>query len=69
LVNLYAIGAHIRLVAPQPVIVAVEQILHAIIEAYLGANYTLRDLLPELQKGGLRFFVDFAEACRRDLDS
>ena len=69
LVNLYAISARIRLVSPQPVVVAAEQILSAVVEAYLGPNYTLRDLLPQLQERGLHLFVDFAEACRRDLDS
>ena len=69
LVNLYALAARIRLVSPQPVIVAGQQIVDTIIESYLGPNYTLRDLLPVVQKSKVRFFAEFAEACRQDLDA
>jgi hypothetical protein len=67
LVKLVALTARMRLVSPRPVIVAANQAVDAIIAVYLGPNYALRDLLPEVQRGGFRFFDDFGEACRTDL--
>jgi len=67
LVKLYALTARMRLVSPRPVIVAATQAMDEIVAIYLGPNYALRDLLPEVQKGRFRFFDDFGEACRDDL--
>jgi hypothetical protein len=67
LVKLVALTTRMRLVSPRPVIVAANKAVDEIVAAYLGPNYTLRDLLPEMQKGRFQFFDDFGEACRTDL--
>ena len=67
LVKLVALTARMRLVSPRPVIAAANHAMDEIIAAYLGPNYALRDLLPEVQKGRFRFFDYFGEACRDDL--
>ena len=69
LVKLVALTARMRLVSSRPVIVTATQAVDEIIAVYLGPNYALRDLLPEIQKGRVRFFDDFGEACRQDLET
>jgi hypothetical protein len=69
LVKLYSLIARMRLASPQAVIVAAEQALYGIAKAYLGPNFTLRELLFEVHKGELQFLRDFGEACRQDLES
>jgi hypothetical protein len=67
LVKLYALIERIRLVSPRPVVTATEQILDKIIQAYLGPNRTLREVLEDVHPGGFHFFAEFGEACREDL--
>ena len=69
LVKLFALSARMRLVSSRPVVVAAEEVLHAIGVAYLGQNVTMRELFSQTQKGEHRFFVDFSEACRQDLNA
>jgi hypothetical protein len=67
LVKLYALTGRIRLVSPRPVVTAAERTLDMIIEAYLGPNRTLHEVLDDVNRGGFHFFTEFGEACRQDL--
>jgi hypothetical protein len=69
LVKLFALTARMRLVSPRPVVVAAEKVLDAIGAAYLGPNYTLREVFALSQKGEYHFFEAFSEACRQDLNA
>jgi hypothetical protein len=42
--------------------------LDTIIQAYLGPNRTLHEVLEDVHRGGFHFFAEFGEACRQDLD-
>ena len=67
LVKIYALIGRIRLVSPRPVVTAAERTLDTIIQAYLGPNRTLHEVMDEFHRGGSDFFVEFGEACRQDL--
>jgi hypothetical protein len=67
LVKIYALIGRIRLVSPRPVVTAAEQTLDRIIQAYLGSNRTLHEVLDDIHRGGFHFFTEFGEACREDL--
>jgi hypothetical protein len=67
LVKIYALVGRIMLVSPRPVVTAAERTLDTIIEAYLGPNRTLHEVLDEVHQGGFTFFAAFGEACRQDL--
>ena len=67
LVKLYALIGRIRLVSPRPVVTAAERTLDMIIQAYLGPNRTLHEVLDDVHRGGFHFFTEFGEACRQDL--
>jgi hypothetical protein len=67
LVKLYALIGRIRLASPRPVVTAAERTLDTIIEAYLGPNRTLHEVLDDVHHGGFHFFTEFGEACRQDL--
>lgn len=68
LVKIYALVGRIMLVSPRPVVTAAERTLDTIIEAYLGPNRTLHQVLDDVHRGGFNFFTEFGEACRQDLD-
>ena len=38
-----------------------------IIQAYLGPNRTLHEVLDDVHQVGFHFFTEFGEACRQDL--
>lgn len=67
LVGVYALVAKMRLVAPGPVVVAAEDALKAIVEAYLAPNRTLREMRALAQAGELDFLLRFGEECRSHL--
>ena len=67
LVKLYALIGRIRLVSPRSVVTAAEQTLDRIVQAYLGPNRTLHEVLDDVHQGGFHFFAEFGEACRQDL--
>ena len=67
LVKIYALVGRIMLVSPRPVVTAAERTLDTIIEAYLGPNRTLHQVLDDVHRGGFTFFAEFGEACRQDL--
>jgi hypothetical protein len=67
LVKIYAVIGRIRLVSPRPVITAAERTFDTIIQAYLGPNRTLHEVLDDVHRGGFHFLAEFGEACRQDL--
>ena len=67
LVKIYGLIGRIRLVSSRPVITAAERTLDTIIQAYLGPNRTLHEVLDDVHRGGFNFFAEFGEACRQDL--
>jgi hypothetical protein len=67
LVKIYALVGRMMLVSPRSVVTAAERTLDTIIEAYLGPNRTLHEVLDEVHQGGFTFFAAFGEACRQDL--
>jgi hypothetical protein len=56
--------ANMRLVAPGPVVVAAEDALKAIVEAYLEPNRSLREIQTLAQAGELDFLSRFGEEGR-----
>jgi len=69
LVGLYALVANMRLVAPGPVVIAAEEALKAIVEAYLEPNRSLREIRTLAEQGQLDFLFGFGEECRVHLAS
>ncbi len=67
LAKLFALLGRIRLVSPRPVVTAAARTLDTIIEAYLGPNRTMHEVLDDVQRGGFHFLIEFGEACRQDL--
>jgi hypothetical protein len=67
LVNLYAIVAHLRMVASSKIVDAAEAIVSLVIEAYHGPNHTLSEMRELAATGGLEPFRDFGRACREEL--
>ena len=67
LVKIYALIGRIRLVSPRSVVTAAERTFDTIIEAYLGPNRTMHEVLDDVHRGGFHFFAEFGEACRQDL--
>ena len=67
LAKLFALLGRIRLTSPRPVVTAAERTLDTIIEAYLGPNRTMHEVLDDVQQGGFHFLIEFGEACRQDL--
>ncbi len=67
LVGLYAMAGRMRLVSDQTVIDAATRAKDAIIETYLGPDYTVRELMDHARQGKISFLVEFSAACRRDL--
>jgi len=67
LAKLFALLGRIRLVSPRPVMTAAERTFDTIIEAFLGPNRTMHQILDVVQQGGIHFLVEFGEACRQDL--
>ena len=55
------------LASPRPVVTAAQRTLDTIIQAYLGPNRTLHEVLEDVHQGGFHFFTEFGEACRDDL--
>jgi hypothetical protein len=67
LVQLYALVAKMRLIASRSVITAAEEVMDAIIEAYMAPNRSLREIRNMAQSGEMNFLVNFGEACRKEL--
>jgi hypothetical protein len=67
MVKLYAIGAHLRLIASDTVVAAAEKTMHLIVETYLAPNRSLHEIRALAGRGELDFLVDFSRACRADL--
>jgi hypothetical protein len=67
LVGLYAMVGRMSLVSDQTVIDAATRAKDAIIETYLGPDYTVRELMDHARQGKISFLVEFSAACRRDL--
>jgi hypothetical protein len=67
LVKLFALLGRIRLVSPRPVVTAAERTFDTIVEAYLGPNRTMHEVLDDVHRGGFNFLIEFGEACRQDL--
>lgn len=67
LVKIYALLGRIMLVSPRPVVTAAERTVDTIMEAYLGPNRTLHQVLDDVHRGGFNLFAEFGEACRQDL--
>jgi hypothetical protein len=68
LAKLFSLLGRIRLVSPRPVVTAAERTFDTIIEAYLGPNRTMHEVLDDVHQGGFHFLIEFGEACRQDLD-
>jgi hypothetical protein len=68
MVKLYAVVAHLRLVASDKVVAAAEKAMDTIVETYLAPNRTLHEVHTLVVKGQLNFLVEFSAACREDLD-
>ena len=69
MVKLYAMLGRIRLVASRAVITAAEQVMDAIIDAYLAPNRSLHEMRDFAKQGGMNVLVAFGEACRDDLSA
>jgi len=67
LVKIYGLIGRIMLVAPRPVVTAAERTLDTIVQAYLGPNRTLHEVMDDVHRGGFDFFTEFGAACRQDL--
>ena len=67
LVKIYALLGRIMLASPRPVVTAAERTVDTIMEAYLGPNRTLHQVLDDVHRGGFNLFAEFGEACRQDL--
>jgi hypothetical protein len=52
LVKLFAMIGRIRLVSPRPVVTAAERTFDTIIEAYLGPNRTIHEVMDDVHRGG-----------------
>ncbi|PZU07761.1 hypothetical protein [Sphingomonas sp.] len=68
LIALYALVAHMRLVARSDVVERAENVLEAIVVAYLEPNRTLHQLREFAHNGGLDPLRLFSEACRKELE-
>ncbi len=68
MVRLYALVAHIRLIASIGIVASAERTLDSVIDAYLSPNKTLQELRLIMSEGRMNFLVEFSEACRAELD-
>jgi hypothetical protein len=66
-ISLYALASRIRLVAPEEVVLAADEMVREIVQRYGEANVTLSDL----RQAALSYNVDplkrFSASCRKDL--
>jgi hypothetical protein len=67
LVKLYGITGHIRLVATDPVLAAVEACLRQIIDLYARPNMTVELIRLAFERDRLDPIKDFSVACRKEL--
>jgi hypothetical protein len=67
LVTLYAMVAHIRLVASVGVISAAEHVMDRVIKTYGEPNLTLSGLRTSAQEGKLDPLLEFSQQCRMEL--
>jgi hypothetical protein len=67
MVRLYAIAAHLRLIASDKVVAAADHAMHVIAETYLAPNRSLHQMRELVSRGELDFLVDFSAACRAEL--
>lgn len=68
LITVYALVAHMRLLACNEVVDRAEDVLEAIVAAYLAPNRTLHELREFAREGGLDPVRRFSEACRVELE-
>ena len=67
LVSLYAIMAHLRMVASERVVVAGDLVIDTIIDAYHQPNRSLGEMRTFAASGGLDTLRDFSRACQVEL--
>ncbi|RXT28918.1 hypothetical protein B5P46_09245 [Rhizobium leguminosarum] len=67
LVLLYALVAHMRLIASRPVVDGAELAMVRIVETYLTPNRSLSEIRDLARSGEMNFLLDFGEACRAEL--
>jgi hypothetical protein len=67
LAKIYALIGRIRLVSARPVITAAERTFDTIVQAYLGPNRSLHEVMDDVHRSGFDFFTEFGEVCRQDL--
>ncbi len=67
MITLYSLVAHMRILASDQVTLASENVLEAIVAAYIGPNRTLHELRQFAREGGLDPLRRFSEACRTEL--
>jgi hypothetical protein len=67
LVRLYSLIGRMRLICTEPVIVAAEQTMQAILDAYLAPKQSLHDLRELARAGGMNPLIMFDTAGREEL--
>jgi hypothetical protein len=67
--KLEAILAHIRMVSPSATVDAAEQVVAAIVDAYVRPNRSLIEMREFAESGGLSPLHGFANLCRQELAS
>ncbi|NNU46051.1 hypothetical protein G9X68_02730 [Rhizobium sp. WYCCWR 11279] len=67
LVLLYALVAHMRLIASRAVVDGAELAMVRIVETYLTPNRSLSEIRDLARSGEMNFLLDFGEACRAEL--
>jgi hypothetical protein len=67
LVSLYALTSRIRLVSPDDVVLAVEEIVRSIVQRYGEINLTLEDLREAALAAKADPLKRFSTTCRKDL--
>jgi len=69
LVTLYTKIQRMRILSPQNVVAAAEQIGHKILDTYLQPDRTFLELREMVQSNSIDILYDFSEACRREFES
>jgi len=69
LVTLYTKIQRMRILSPQNVVAAAEQIGHKILDTYLQPDKTFLELREMVQSNSIDILRDFTEACRQEFES
>ena len=69
LVTLYTKIQRMRILSPQNVVAAAEQIGHKILDTYLQPDRTFLELREMVQSNSIDILRDFTEACRQEFES